>query len=73
MEKLACLPTQCYDALSGRFEKLVFAETPVELDSIRDQKWSADRVIVYQSVILKHIRTITGAKNIWVKIKFQLN
>ena len=30
MEKLACLPTQCYNALSGRFEKKFFAETPME-------------------------------------------
>ena len=52
-EKLVCMPTQCYDAPSGKVGKIFVVILSVELDGVCARKWNAERVIVFQSVILQ--------------------
>ena len=47
------MPIQCYDALSGKFRKRFFEILSVEIDGVRARKWNVERVILFQSVILK--------------------
>ena len=56
-EKLVCMTTQRYDAPSGKVGKRFVVILSVELDGIRARKWNAERVIIFQSVILQHTRT----------------
>ena len=51
-KKLFCMPTQCYDAPSGKVGKIFVGILSVELDGVRARKWNAERVIVFQSIIL---------------------
>ena len=49
------MPTQrCYDAPSGKVGKIFVGILPVKIDGVHDRKWNAERVIVFQSVILQH-------------------
>ena len=65
MEKLVCLPTQHYDRLSVWVGKILVLTLAVELDDIRGQKCNADQVIIFQTVILQHVRLVTGTKTIF--------
>ena len=51
----------------------IFATLSVDLGEIRAWKWSSKRMIIFQSVILQHVRSVTGAKNICAQIKFQID
>ena len=46
-EKRVCIPTQCYDAPSGKVRKIFVGILYVELDRVRDRKWNAERVIIF--------------------------
>ena len=52
-EKLLCIPTQRYDAPSGKVRKIFVGIVSVQLDRVCAGKWSSERVIVFQSVILQ--------------------
>ena len=45
----------------------------MELDGIQTQMWKDERVVLFQSVILQHIRLVTCATNICARIDFLLN
>ena len=51
-KKLVCLPTQRYDAPSGKVGKIFVGILSVELDGVCARKWNNESVIVFQSVIL---------------------
>ena len=59
-KQLVCMPTQRYDAPSGKVGKRFLVILSVELDDVRSRKWNAERVIVFQSVILQRTQ---GDKN----------
>ena len=59
-EKLVCLPTQRYDAPSGKVGKRFVGILSVELDGVYVRKGNSERVIVFQSVILQRAQ---GVKN----------
>ena len=44
----------------------------VKLDVIWNQHWNTERVIVFQTVILKRIRLLPGARNIGDRINSSL-
>ena len=52
VEKLVCLPTQRYDAPSGKVGKRFVGILSVELDKVHARKWNSERVVVFQSIIL---------------------
>ena len=45
--KLVCLPTQCYDVLSGRVGKKFISILSVGLDGAEARKWNAEMVIIF--------------------------
>ena len=47
MEKLVYMPTQRYDAPSGKFRNIFVEILSVELDGVHARKWNADRVIIF--------------------------
>ena len=61
MKKLF-LPTQRYDVPPSRVEKRFVWTITVELDRIQNQKWNAERAIIFQTVILQRVRLVPGAK-----------
>ena len=63
MKKLF-LPTQRYDVPPSRVEKRFVWTITVELDGILNQKWNAERAIIFQTVILQRVRLVPGAKKI---------
>ena len=63
-EKLVCMPTQRYDAISGKFGKRFAGILSGELDGVRFRNWDAERVIVFQSVILQCAQGINNSAQI---------
>ena len=45
--KIVCMPTQRYNASSGKVRKIFVGILSVELDGFRARKWNAERVIVF--------------------------
>ena len=64
VEKLVCMPTQRYDAPSGKFGNRFVGIMSVELDRVCARKWNAERVIVFQSVILQRAQGVTNSAQI---------
>ena len=62
--KIVCLPTQRYGVPSGCVGKNFVSTLTADLDGIQALKWNVERVIIFQTVILRHARLVTGAKNI---------
>ena len=73
MKKLVCMPTQLYDAPSGKVGKRFVGILSVELDGVCARRWNAERVIVFQSVILKCAQGVNNYTQIWKCILFWLN
>ena len=61
VEKLVCMPTQRYDAPSGKVGKKLMGILSVELDRVRARKWNAERVTVFQSVILQRAQGVNNS------------
>ena len=61
VEKLVCLPAQCYDAPSGKVGKIFVGILSVELDGVRARKWNAERVVFFQSVILEQDQGVNNS------------
>ena len=67
------MPNQCYDAPSGKVGKRFVGILYIELDGVRARKWNAERVIVFQSVILKLAQGANNSAQICKRILFQPN
>ena len=72
-KKLVCLPTQRYDAPSGKVGKRFVGIVSVELDGVRARKWNTERVIVFQSVILQYSQGVNNYAQTRKRILFQLD
>ena len=66
------MPTQRYDAPSGKFRKIFVGILSVELDGVCDKKWNTEIVIVFQSVILQHAQGANNSAQIQKRILFRL-
>ena len=73
VEKLVCMPTQCYDAPSGKFRNIFVGILSIELDGVCDRKCNAERMIVFQSVILQREQGVKNYAKIGKRILFQIN
>ena len=71
--KLVCIPTQIYDAPSGKFGKRYVGILSVELDGFRARKWNAERVIVFQSDILQRAQGVNNFAQIRKCILFRID
>ena len=69
-EKLVFMPTQRYDAPSGKVGKRFLVILSVELDDVRSRKWNAERVIVFQSVILQRAQGVKNSAQIRKRVFF---
>ena len=58
------MPTQRYDAPSGKFRKIFVGIQSLELDGVQYRKWNAERVVVFPSVILKHTQGVNKSAQI---------
>ena len=67
------MPTQRYNATSGKFGKIFFVILSVELDRVCTRKWNTERVIIFQSVILKRSQGINNYVKICKRILLRLD
>ena len=65
--------TERYIAPSGKFRKRFLGIVCVELDIVCVKKWNAERVIVFQSVILKRAEGVKNSAQIRKRILFRLD
>ena len=70
-KKIVCLLTQRYDAPSGKVGKRFVRFFSVELDRIRARKCDAERVIVFQSVILQCAQGVNNSAQIRNRFLFR--
>ena len=66
--KLVRMPTQLYDAPSGKVRKRFVVILSVELDGVHSRKWNAEKVIVSHSVILKCAEGVNNSAQICKRI-----
>ena len=71
-EKLVCMPTQHYDAPSGKVGKRFVGILYVELDGVCARNWNAERVIVLQYFILQRVQGVSNSAQILKRIFFDL-
>ena len=71
--KLVYFLTQLYAITSSQVRERFVSTLAAELEVRRGQKWNAEQVIVFQTVILQRVHIITGAKNICTIINIRLN
>ena len=71
--KLVCMPTQRYDAPSGKVGKIFVGILSVELDGVHASKRNTVRVIIFQSVILQRTQGINNSAQILKRVLFQLD
>ena len=67
------MPTQRYDAPSGNVGKRFVGFLFVELDKFRTRKWNAERVVVFQSVILQRAQGVNNSAQIGKRILFRID
>ena len=67
------MPTQHYDAPSKKVGKRFVVILYVEIDRVFARKWNAERVIVFQSVILQRAQGVNNSAQIRKRILFQLD
>ena len=67
------MPTLSYDAPSGKFGKIFVGIMSIELDRFRAKKWNAERVTVFQSVILQRSHGVNNSAKIRKHIFLKLN
>ena len=72
-KRFVCFPTQRYDAPSGKVGKRFVGLLSAELYGIRARKWNAERVIIFQSVILQRAQGVNNTAQIRKRILFQLD
>ena len=71
--KLIFMTTQRYDPPFSKVGKRFLGILSVELDGVRARNWNAQRVIVFQSVILQHAQVVNNSAQIWNHILFWLD
>ena len=64
------MPTQLYDAHYGKFGKILVGIISVEVDGVHARKWNAERLIIFQSVILQHAQGVNNSAQIIKRILF---
>ena len=69
-EKLVCMPTQRYDAPSGKVRNIFVGILSIEIDGVCVRKWNADRVIVFQYVILQLAQGVNNSAQILKRVLF---
>ena len=62
--------TQRYDIPSGKVGKRFVGILYVELDGVCARNWNAERVIVFQSIILQRAQGVNNPAQIWKRILF---
>ena len=62
------MPTQRSDAPSGKFGKRFTGILSVELDGVHARKWNAERVIIFQSVILQRTQGVNNSAQIQKRV-----
>ena len=67
------MTTQCYNAPSGEVRKRFVVILYVELEGFRARKWNAEKVAVFQSVILQHAQGVNNSAQISKRILFWVN
>ena len=67
------MPTERYDAPSGKVGKIFVGILSVELDGVCARKWNLERVILFQSVILQRAQGINNSAQICKRIFFWLD
>ena len=67
------MTTQSYDAPSRKIGKRFMRILSVELDGVRTRKWNAERVIVFQYIILQHTQGVNNFAQIRKRILFPLD
>ena len=72
-KKIIRFPAQRYDVLSGRVRKRFVDHLAVETDIIWNQHWNAEKVIIFQTVILHPIYLVPIARKIRERITSHLN
>ena len=72
-EKLVCVPTQRYDAPSGKVRKRFVGILSLEIDEVCARKCNDDRMIIFQSIILQHAQGVNNSTQIQKRILFQLD
>ena len=72
-EKNVCLPTQRYDAPCGKVGKRFVGILSVELGRVRARKWNAERLIVFQSVIIQRTQGVNNFTQIRKHILIQFS
>ena len=72
-EKLVCMPTQHCNSPSGKVRKRFVGIRSIELDRICARTWNAERVIVFQSILLQHAQIVNNFTLIRKCILFRLN
>ena len=68
--KLICVPTQHYDAPSGKVGKRFLGVLSVELDGVCARKWNAESVIVFQYNILQCAQGVNNSAQLCKRILF---
>ena len=72
-KNLICIPTQCYDAPSGKVGNRFVGILSAELDWVCARKWNADRVIVFHFIILQSAQGVNNSAQNCKRILFRLN
>ena len=72
-EKIVFILTQCYDTPSGKVRKIFLGILSVELDGVRARKWNAERVIIFQFVILQRAQGVNNSAQIRKRVLLLLH
>ena len=72
-KRLVCMPTQRYNAPSGKFGRIFVGTLSVKIDGVPYRKLNSERVIFFQSVILQRAQGINNAKHIRARIFFRID
>ena len=67
------MPTQLYDAPSGKIEKRFKGILSILLDGVQSRNWNSERVIVFHSVILQHAQGVKNSAKMRKRIFFRLD
>ena len=71
--KIVCMSTQCYDTPSREVSKSFVGILSIELDGFCASKCNVERVIVFQSIIIKRSQGVNNSAQIHKRILFRLN
>ena len=67
------MTTQRYDIPSGHIGNQFVGIILVDLDRIWNHQWNAERVLIFQTVILQRVSGVSESRNIPDPIESQIN